>query len=424
MTALIELASYQSKTDGMNAMTARVRADIPRLNAPIDGRPVTYLDSAATSLKPQCVIDAIVRYYTEVSANIHRGKHILSDIASTEYEHARYAVAQFLGVPSREIVFTRNATHALNTVAGGLGLTSHDRVVVCGDAHHSNLLPWRAKGAECLTVRVGRDGTLDLDHFHSLLAKRPKVVALNHCSNVTGLYVPVHEMAVAANKAGAVVVVDGAQSVPHARLTDLGQTAIDFVAVAGHKMLGPTGVGILWGRGEQLEQLRITELGGGAVDWVDPTAHRLRDIPHRFEAGTPDIASVLGMEAAVSYLEEVGGGYLREHDARLAQALTTEAASRDYIELVGPTDADRSALISFSIRGVPQLDDIARCLSDSYGIMARTGHLCAQPLVSAVTDAQLMRFSGYAYTTTDEIELAFDALDTLVATSTHPWRLR
>lgn len=393
---------------------AATRADFPALSRQVDGMPVVYLDSAATTVKPRSVIDAVTHYYANVGASIHRGKHSLAEEASTRYEQVRYQVGQFLGVPSNEIVFTANATSALNLVAAGLGLTRDDLVLVALDAHHSNLVPWRQR-ARVELIRTDDHGVIDLDHFRQLVRSRPRVVAVGGCSNVTGLYAPLADMARLARAAGALVVVDAAQSLPHRRpaIKDLD---IDFLACSGHKMLAPTGTGVLWGRFELLQALEPAWLGGGTVDWVDERGHQLRGVPHRFEAGTPHIAGIYGLGEALRYLDRLGRDAVEQHDRELGRLLLEEARQRPWLRVLGDAPgADRAALVSLEVRGVEQLHDIARMLSDSYGIMCRTGHLCAQPIVDRLTPGEVLRISAYVYNTADEIRHAFEALDEIGA---------
>lgn len=375
----------------------------------VDGNPLIYLDNAATSLKPQPVIDAMNHYYTHVSANIHRGKHMLSEEASDAYEAARYAVSRFLDCQSREVVFVQNTTHALGMVAAGLDLTSDDLVLCPLDVHHSNLLPWWDR-ARVEFIRVDDNGMIDLDHYRTLLAKGPKVVALNHCSNVTGVIAPVEEMSRQAKAVDAIVVLDAAQSAPHRRLR-VRELGCDFAAFSGHKMLGPTGVGILYVGEQQFERLKATQLGGGTVDWVDTEHYELRKVPHRFEGGTPNISGVYGFGAALTYLNTIGMAAVEEHDRAMADLLASEAAERPTWVMLGARSTDRVGIASLKLPGLDNLGDAARILSDSYGVMCRTGHMCAQPLVEHFAMSQVLRMSTYVYNTQDEIQRAFSALD-------------
>lgn len=386
--------------------------DFPIFSREIDDNPLIYLDSAATSLQPRQVVSEMSRYYLEISANIHRGKHYLSEEVSTEYEEGRYKVAQFLGCAGNEVVFVRNTTEALNIVARGLDLAKDDIVVVCTDSHHSNYLPWLGR-AEVKLVRVGPQGGVDLEHYRELLKLNPRVVALTHCSNVSGLYVPLDEMIRPAKEVGALVVVDAAQSIPHRRL-NVGSLDIDFLAFSAHKMLGPTGIGVLYGKQTHLRDMRPFCLGGGMVDWVDTSGYRTRKIPHKFEAGTPHIAGVYGLTEAVKYLEKIGFHRLEAHDLELSKLLFSEAGKRDYLEVAAPgPHADRCAILSFKMKGVDDMGNIARMLSDSYGIMCRSGHMCAQPYVDYSFNGDILRASCYLYNNRQDVINLFQALDQL-----------
>jgi cysteine desulfurase/selenocysteine lyase len=391
------------------AAVPSVKSDFPVANRIVGGSPLVYLDSAATSLKPQRVIDAVVHYYTNVGANIHRGKHMLSEIASVHYEKARVKVARFIGSASPEVIFVQNTTHALNMVAHGLKLCDTDLVVIQGDSHHSAMLPWR-QYARVEHIRVSDDGTVDLDHYAQLLTARPRVVVLTHCSNITGIYSPLEEMARLAKHAGALVVVDGAQSIPHRPFRFRGSD-VDFLAFSSHKMLGPTGVGVLCGRIELLRELRPMCHGGGTVDWVEYDAERMRELPHALEAGTPDIAAVYGLGAAIDYLDSLGFDFMTAHDRRLSAFMREQAARRDGLTFVsGDSRSDTSAIVSLSIAG-SSMAAIATALSDSHGIMCRSGHLCCQPFVHARFGGEVLRASAYVYTSEDDITRFFDALD-------------
>lgn len=385
--------------------------DFPILSRIIDDNRLVYLDSAATSLKPVQVVSEISRYYLEVSANIHRGKHYLSEEASVFYEEGRYKVAQLIGAAGNEVVFVRNTTEALNIVAKGLDIGKDDIVLICTDSHHSSYLPWLEK-AHTELVRIDAQGMVDMAHYEELLKLGPKVVSLTHCSNVSGLYAPIEKMAQMAKNVGALVVVDAAQSIPHRRL-NVNRMNIDFLAFSGHKMLGPTGIGVLYGKQQYLEKLAPAYLGGGMVDWVDASGYRARKIPHRFEAGTPHIAGVYGLVAAIKYLEKIGFDRVEAHDLEFGRLLLGEAKKREYLEVIAPGTelADRCAIISIKMKQHSNLGDIARMLSDSYGIMCRTGHMCAQPLVDFLANGEILRASGYLYNTKQDVTDLFEALD-------------
>ncbi|TDC86432.1 aminotransferase class V-fold PLP-dependent enzyme [Actinomadura sp. 7K507] len=396
----------------MSALSNDKRSDFPVLRRRVAGRPLVYLDNAATSLRPQPVIDAIVGYQTNNGANIHRGKHLLSEEASDQYEAARLRVAEFIGARSGEVVFVRNTTEALGMVARGLRLPQDSLVVTTLDAHHSNVLPWRQAARTC-TIPLTPGGELDLEAYERALRRDPAVVALTACSNVTGIYPPVGTLVKLAKDAGACVVVDAAQYLPHRGGVD--EWGADFVAFSGHKMLAPSGVGVLWGRSEALERLDPYTLGGGTVDWVDEEGHRARKLPHRLEYGTPDIGAVIGLDAAVGYLEAIGIDRLAAHDAEMGRTLRRACTERPHINVIGgDEDLDYAGIVSFTVAGTARLDHVARALSDSYGVMCRTGHLCAQPLVDQFAGGQVLRVSCYLYNDPDEIEMAFRAIDSIL----------
>lgn len=390
-----------------------IKDDFPILKRTIDGRALTYLDNAATSLKPYSVIDAQARYYAEVGGSIHRGKHFLSEEASADFEATRARTGRFFGVPAHEIVFTQNTSAGLNLLASGLHLTPADTVVTTLDAHHSALLPWRLHGAQVMSARVDADGRVDVPDFSRLAQTlRPRVVVIVACSNVTGRYADLETMVAAARESGAFVVIDAAQAAPHRRFNDPSMLDADAFVLSAHKMLGSTGIGVLRGNERLFEYLSPNAAGGGAVDWVDEHEFRFRKAPHRFETGTPDIAATYGLSAALDYLEDLGMEEVERHDARLSAELCLQASSRNYIKVLGGTDPeDRAAILSMELRGCPVLNDVARSLSDSHGVMCRSGHLCAQPLVDSQSNGEVLRISAYIYNTVEDIRTAFDALD-------------
>jgi cysteine desulfurase/selenocysteine lyase len=398
----------------MTTSTFYCRDDFPALRREIDGQAISYLDNAATTLKPRAVIQAVTEYYETNGANIHRGKHRLSEEASDAYEAARVRLAEHIGAAANEVVMLRNTTEALNLVASGLGLAPDAYIVGALDAHHSQLLPWRRVGRLELT-KVDAHGRLDREHFRTLLAGRPQVVALTYCSNVTGVVHPVAELVAEVRAAcDATIVLDAAQYLPHRRV-NMRELGVDFMAFSMHKMLGPTGIGCLYGRAEPLAALRPLSVGGGMVDWVDTDGSVDRRIPYKFEAGTPAIASVVGSAAAIRYLEALDGRDRDRHDEELCAALVDGALARPEVNLIGPPDHDdRIALVSLSLaKGVPA-GEVARLLSDSYGFMARSGHMCAQPLVTQLAVGETLRVSAYLYNEVSEIEGFYKALDELL----------
>ncbi|RBQ20686.1 cysteine desulfurase [Spongiactinospora rosea] len=391
------------------------RDDFPALHREIDGQVISYLDNAATTLKPQSVIQAITEYYETNGANIHRGKHRLSEEASDAYEASRVTIARHIGAAANELVLLRNTSEALNLVASGLGLDPDAYIVGCMDAHHSQLLPWRRAGRLDLT-RVDAHGRLDRDHFRALLRGRPKVVALTYCSNVTGVVHPVEELIAEVRSAcDATIVVDAAQYLPHQRV-NVRELDVDFLAFSMHKMLGPTGVGCLYGRSGPLAALRPLAVGGGMVDWVDLDGSVDRRIPFKFETGTPAIASVIGSAAAIRYLEAADGPARHQHDRELRAALVGGALARPGLSLIGPPEeSDRIALVTLRLDQNLPTGEVARMLSDSYGLMVRSGHLCAQPLVTELAGGESLRVSAYSYNEVAEIERFYQALDELLA---------
>lgn len=360
------------------------------------------------------MVDAISKYYLGISANIHRGKHVAIEEVSNQFEQTRYKVASLLGCKGNEVVFQSNTTEAINLVASGLNLSKRDIVICFQDSHHSNFLPWLHL-ADTRLVNLTEENLCDIDHYKELLKLGPKVVALTHCSNASGIYIDLKELASLAKAAGATVVVDAAQSAPHRRI-NVSELEIDFLAFSAHKMLGPTGVGVLYGKAEELKKITPHRLGGGMVDWVERTSYDLRKIPHRFEAGTPHIAGVLGLGEALEYLNQIGFDTIQAHDKRLGELMLEEALKREYLVPINARRGrDRGAIMSMFIPGHEELDDVARYLSDSFGIMCRNGHLCTQPFVNAAGKGQVIRASAYIYNTEEDIHYFFESLDSIMA---------
>jgi cysteine desulfurase / selenocysteine lyase len=398
---------------------ARVRADFPILTQPFHGRPLVYLDSAATSQKPTPVIESESRYYRDENANVHRGVYALSVEATEAYEAARERVARFLHAKSAdEIVFVRGTTEAINLVATSLGrgyLHRGDRVLATVMEHHSNIVPWHFlrdhPGIELDFFDIDDEGRLRLDELDRRLDARTKVVTLTHVSNVLGTVNPVREVAERAHAAGALVVVDAAQSAPH-RPIDVHALGADFVAFSGHKTLGPMGIGVLWGRTDLLSSLPPCMGGGEMIREVHQDRVSYRDAPARFEAGTPNVAGAIGLAAALDYLEGVGWDGLRDHDRHLQDRLIRAVRDRlgDRLRYFGPKEArDREAVFSFALEGAHP-HDIASLL-DAEGICVRAGHHCAQPLMERLGVPALTRASPYLYNTDEEIDRLVDALE-------------
>lgn len=407
--------------------SARIRADFPILSRTVrDGRPLVYLDSGATSQRVSRALDAERAYAEEVNAAVHRGAHQLSEEATDRYEGARATVASFVGGQADEVVFTKNATESLNlaayafsnAVAGQakdprLDLREGDEVLVTEMEHHANLVPWqelaRRTGATLRWVPVTDGGRLDLSGLEHLLTERTKVFAFAHVSNVLGTVNPVRELVDAARAVGALTVLDACQAAPHLPL-DVQALGVDLAAFSGHKMFGPTGVGVLWGRGELLAQMPPFITGGSMIETVRMEGSTYAAPPQRFEAGSPNAMQAVGLGAAVEYLEELGMDRVAAHDHALTEALLAGLAERPWVRLVGPADTqDRVGAVSFVVDGV-HAHDVGQVLDDQ-GIAVRVGHHCAWPLHRRFRATATARASFAAYNTLDEVQAMLTALD-------------
>ena len=392
-----------------------VRKDFPIFEE-TEGHSLIYLDSAATTQRPSSVIEAVSRFYRENNANVHRGFYKLSTSATEAYEEARRKVANMLGVRSQEVIFTKSATEALNLLAYSLGeikVGPGDEILVTEMEHHANLIPWqllaRRKEAQLVPVGITPEGKLDLQDLERKLSQRTRIVAVTHVSNVLGTINPIPHISTAAHKVKALVVVDAAQSVPHmpVKVSDLGA---DFVAFSGHKMLGPTGIGILWGKLELLDEMPPFLTGGEMMRevWID---HAIwNDVPYKFEAGTPPIAQAIGLSAAIEYLSGLGFTEVRRHEVELLSLTLKEFCKRDYIEVYGPKNPEeRGGVIAFNLKGLYP-HDVATLL-DEKGIAIRAGHHCAQPLHRRLGIETSCRASFYVYNTAEEVKIFIAALD-------------
>jgi cysteine desulfurase / selenocysteine lyase len=395
-----------------------IRRDFPNLLREVHGRPLVYLDSAATAHKPQVVIDAVTDMYRSHTANVHRGVHALAEEATDRFEDARTTVARFVGADPRGLVFTKNATEAFNLIAHSWArrqLGPGDVLLYTQMEHHANLVPWQMAAAdagfELAAVPVTPAGVLDMDEFAEIVAGgRVKLLAVTAMSNVVGTINPVAEMAAAVRKANpdAVVVVDGAQSVPHVP-TDMADLDADFLCFSGHKMCGPTGVGVLAARPEVLESMPPFLGGGEMILDVQLFGATYNDIPYRFEAGTPMIAEVVGLGAAAAYLNGIGMDAVRAHEIALLEQALPALTDIPGVTVHGPSDPKaRGAAISFAVDGLHP-HDIGTVL-DREGIAVRAGHHCAKPLVRSLGSAATTRASFYLYNTVDEIEPLCDAI--------------
>jgi cysteine desulfurase/selenocysteine lyase len=415
----------------MSLDVARIRKDFPILQRTIrDGHPLVYLDSAATSQKPVEVLDAEREFYEHSNAAVHRGAHQLAEEATDAYEQAREAIARFVGVQAADVVFTKNATEALNLVAYGFSnataksargddsidpryiLNEGDNVVVTEMEHHANLVPWQelcAKtGAQLRWFGITDDGRLDLSKIDRVIDERTKVVSVVHQSNILGTINPVQTIMDAAHRVGAVGVVDVCQSVPHMPV-DLPSLGADFAAWSGHKMLGPTGIGCLWGRPDFLAAMPPFLTGGSMIQTVDMTGSTFAAPPQRFEAGVPMVAQSVGLAAAVRYLEELGMGNVHEHEHQLTGYALQTLAQIPHLRIIGPTDnVERGSAISFVVDGIHP-HDLGQVMDDA-GIAVRVGHHCAWPTCKRLGVPATTRLSTYIYNDEADIDAAADAI--------------
>lgn len=393
-----------------------VRSLFPILDQEVNGHRLVYLDSAATSQKPQPVIDAITHYYKTYNSNVHRGVHTLGTKATEAYEAAREKVRKFINAESvEEIIFTRGTTTAINTVASSYGrafLKPEDEIVLTCMEHHSNLIPWQqaAKftGARLKYIPLQADGTIDLEDVKATITERTKIVAITHVSNVLGTVNPIKEIAAIAHRHGAVVVVDGAQSTPHKKV-DVRDLDCDFYAFSGHKMCGPTGIGVLYGKRRWLEQMEPVEFGGEMIDTVGLYESTWKELPWKFEGGTPIIADAIGLGAAIDFLEEVGLEEIERHERALIRYTMEQLETIEGLEWYGPKDPDRrGGVIAFNLSGV-HAHDVATVL-DAYGIAIRAGHHCAQPLMKWLGVTATGRASFYLYNTFEDVDRFIEGL--------------
>jgi cysteine desulfurase/selenocysteine lyase len=409
-----------------------IREDFPLLRREVNGRPVVYLDSGATSQKPRSVIDVEREYYENENAAVHRGAHTLAALATERFEDARATVARFVGAQEDEIVWTSNATEALNLVAyaisnatagrGGTAaqrfrLLPGDEILVTEMEHHANLIPWQElaarTGAVLRFIPVSDDGTLRMDEAARLVTSRTRILAFTHVSNVLGVINPVKELVALAHSVGALTVLDACQSAPHLPL-DLGALGIDFAAFSGHKMLGPTGIGVLFGRSELMNALPPFLTGGSMITTVTMESAEYLPSPHRFEAGTQRISQAIALANAVNYLDRIGIDRVAEHEAAIGQQLVIGLNQIPGVTVLGPgIGKERVGLASFDVAGVHS-HDIGQFLDDR-SIAVRVGHHCAQPLHRRLGVASSTRASAYLYTTQDEVEEFLDALSSAIA---------
>ena len=394
-----------------------IRAEFPILAREFEGKQVAYLDSAATAQKPEAVIEAIASYYRNSNANVHRSMHQLAAEAEHLYESGRAKVASLVGARARELVFTRNVTEAINLVRytwGRVNVGPGDVVLISAMEHHSNVVPWQLlceeTGAQLAYLEVDAQGRLDLDELdQKLAAGNVKLVAVTHVSNVLGTINPVAEISERAHAAGAKVLLDGAQAVPQFPV-EVAATGADFYGFTGHKMLGPTGIGVLWGRHELLDEMPPFLGGGSMIKAVEDQRSTWAAVPAKFEAGTPAIAEAAGLGAAADYLRELGMDAVRAHEMELTAYALERIGSVSGVTIFGPPDAsDRGALISFAVEGIHPHDLAELCNREAVAI--RAGHHCAQPLMRRLGVVATARASFAVYNTTDEVDRLIEALE-------------
>ncbi len=395
-------------TIGQTFDVERFRRDFPALNQRVHDRPLVYLDNAATSQKPRQVIARTTRYYLEENANVHRGVHYLSQTATDVYEGSREKIASFIGAPSTaEVIFTKGTTDAINLVATSYGrkhVGAGDEIVITGLDHHSNIVPWQLlceeKGALLRVVPVLDDGSIDYEAYRSLLNERTRIVAFAHVSNALGTVLPAEQMIADAHAAGAVALLDGAQAVPHRRV-DVEALDCDFYCFSGHKMFGPTGTGILYGKRHLLEEMPPYQGGGDMIEQVTFERSTWNELPHKFEAGTPHIAGFVGLGAAVDYLEEVGLEQIEAYEHELVSYAMERLEEAGGVSLIG-TAPGKAAVVSFLVDGVHPYD--AGAVLDRLGIAVRTGHHCTQPLMARFGIPGTVRASFAFYNTRQEVD--------------------
>jgi cysteine desulfurase/selenocysteine lyase len=393
-----------------------IRNDFPILDREVKpGVPLVYLDSTATSQKPLSVINAMDEFYRKSNANIHRGIHTLAEEATANYEAARQKIANFIGAASpRQIIFTRNATESINLVAYSWGrryLEAQDVIILTEMEHHSNLVPWQMLAEECGVrlefISVTEDGHLDLEEYKRLLEKQPRLVAFTHMSNVLGTITPAKDIIKLAHQAGAITLVDGAQSVPHFPV-NVKELDVDFLAFSGHKMCGPTGIGVLYVRKELLEAMPPFLGGGDMIRRVHLRSFTPNELPHKFEAGTPAIAEAVGLGAAVDYLNKIGMDLIAEHEKEIVTYALERLEEVSGVRVFGPPAEDKGGVISFTLVGIHP-HDIAQIL-DEDGIAIRAGHHCAMPLHDKLNIPASARASFYLYNTLDEVDRLANSL--------------
>ena len=404
----------------MTVDLSKYQSDFPILSRKVRGdNRFIYLDSGATSQKPESVITAEADFYRTKNAAVHRGAHLVAEEASDAYEGARANLAKFIGAQTHEVIFTKSATESLNFLAYSFGnknskicLKAGDEIVVSEMEHHANLIPWQQLaervGAKLRWLPITSEGRLDLSNISQLITQKTKIVAITHQSNVFGTIVPIDQIVKAAKAVGAFVVLDACQSVPHFGV-DVKNLDVDFLAFSGHKMLGPTGIGVLWGKSELLDQLEPALFGGSMVDSVTMESATWAKSPRKFEAGVPNMAQAVGLSAAVDYLNNVGMENIARHEHELTKELLDGLSKISAVKVIGPLDMkDRGGVVSFTIDGVHP-HDVGQVL-DQYGIAVRTGHHCAWPLMRKLNLVGTTRASFHMYNDSKDVQSLLQAV--------------
>ena len=392
-----------------------IRKDFPILAQTVNGKPLVYLDNAATSQKPQCVIDSLSNYYQTINSNVHRGVHTLSQLATDDYETARSKIRRLINAESdQEIIYTRGTTESINLVAHSFGsqnVESGDEIIISGMEHHSNIVPWQLlceqKGAVLKIIPITDEGELDINQYESMLSNKTKLVAVVHQSNALGTINSVKEITEMAHAFGAVVLIDGAQSAPHMKV-DVQDIGCDFFAFSGHKLYGPTGIGVLYGRNHLLDSMVPYQSGGEMIKSVTFDKTIFNVLPHKFEAGTPDIAGAIGLGAAIDYVNDIGLDAINSYESELTAYGTARLEQIEGLRIIG-TSLHKGSVLSFTLGDIHP-HDIGTIL-DSEGIAIRTGHHCAQPVMERYGIPATARASMSFYNTKEEIDILVAGID-------------
>ncbi|XKH50734.1 cysteine desulfurase [Chryseomicrobium palamuruense] len=397
-------------------MNQSILSNFPILNQEVNGHPLVYLDSGATSQKPTAVIEAVKAYYEQDNSNVHRGVHTLGNRATEGYEGAREKVRGFINASStKEIVFVRGTTTAINTVAASYGdanISEGDEIIITYMEHHSNIIPWqqlaKRKKAVLKYIELEEDGTISLENVRKAITEKTKIVSVMHVSNVLGVLNPIKEITKIAHEHGAVMMVDGAQAAPHLKV-DVQDLDADFYAFSGHKMCGPTGIGVLYGKQRHLEAMEPVEFGGEMIDFVGLQESTWKELPWKFEGGTPIIAGAIGLAAAIDYLESIGLDKIEQHEHELAAYAMEKMSEIEGMTIYGPKDpSKRAGIITFNLDDVHP-HDVATVL-DMQGIAVRAGHHCAQPLMKWLNVSATARASFYLYNTKEDVDRLVEGL--------------